>query len=178
MRNASVIVKSQITGTPRWDFDLKSLNASLKSTVDMAFVRRWTQSPSSTSPPQQTQILKTWSSITPGKCLLPFIFRQLHPDYRDKYLDFTMQNNGITIITKKTEKYCSIKSNSCTLNNPKKYSCYGLKKIDTRNLITKKHSCGSKISLPPHNFSNGLSLKGTGELRAELNLYKYSTVQK
>ena len=31
---------------------------------------------------------------------------------------------------------------------------------------------------PPHNFSNGLSLKGTGELRAELNLYKYSTVQK
>ena len=31
---------------------------------------------------------------------------------------------------------------------------------------------------PPHNFSNGPSLKGTGELRAELNLYNYSTVQK
>ena len=31
---------------------------------------------------------------------------------------------------------------------------------------------------PPHNFSNGPSLKGTGELRAELNLYKYSAVQK
>ena len=32
--------------------------------------------------------------------------------------------------------------------NPKKYSCYGLKKIYTRNLITKKNSCGSKIPLP------------------------------
>ena len=42
--------------------------------------------------------------------------------------------------------------------NAKKYSCYGLKKIHTRNLITKKNSCGSKIPLPPHNFSNGPSL--------------------
>ena len=44
-------------------------------------------------------------------------------------------------------------------NNPKKFSCYGLKKIHTRNLI--KNSCGSKISLPPppkKNFSNGPSL--------------------
>ena len=32
-----------------------------------------------------------------------------------------------------------------------------LKKIDTRNLITKKNSCGSKIP-PPQNFSNGPSL--------------------
>ena len=40
---------------------------------------------------------------------------------------------------------------------PKKYSCKGLKKIHTRNLITKKNSCGSKIP-PPHNFSNGVSL--------------------
>ena len=32
------------------------------------------------------------------------------------------------------------------------------KKTHTRNLITKKNSCGSKIALPPHNFSNGLSL--------------------
>ena len=33
------------------------------------------------------------------------------------------------------------------------------KKIHTRNLITKKNSCGSKIPLPPpHNFSNGPSL--------------------
>ena len=43
----------------------------------------------------------------------------------------------------------------------KKYSCYGLKKILTRNLITKNNSCGSKIPLPPpHYFSNGPSLKG------------------
>ena len=51
---------------------LKSLNASLTSTVNMAFVRRLISipSPPSTSPPQQTQILKTWSSITPGKVLI------------------------------------------------------------------------------------------------------------
>ena len=47
--------------------------------------------------------------------------------------------------------------NLCTLINSKKYSCYALKKIHTRNLITKKNSCGSKIPLPPHNFSNGPS---------------------
>ena len=51
--------------------------------------------------------------------------------------------------------------NSCTPINPKKYSRYGLKKIHTRNLITKKNSCGSKIPPPPHNFSNGRSLKVT-----------------
>ena len=39
--------------------------------------------------------------------------------------------------------------NSCTPINPKTYSCYGLKKIYTRNLVTKKNSCGSKIPLPP-----------------------------
>ena len=39
--------------------------------------------------------------------------------------------------------------NSCTPINPKKYSCYGLKKIHTKNLITKKNSYGSKIPLPP-----------------------------
>ena len=44
-------------------------------------------------------------------------------------------------------------------NYPKKYSCKGLKKIHTRNLITKKNSCGSKIPLPPNNFSNGPSLR-------------------
>ena len=47
--------------------------------------------------------------------------------------------------------------NSHTPINPRKYSCYGLKKIHTRNMITKKNSCGSKIP-PPHNFSNGPSL--------------------
>ena len=40
------------------------------------------------------------------------------------------------------------KKNSWTPINPKKYSCYGLKKIHTRSLITKKYSCGSKIPLP------------------------------
>ena len=52
-----------------------------------------------------------------------------------------------------------MKKNSCTPINPKKYSCYGLKKIHTRNLITKKNSCGSKIPPPPHNISNGPSLR-------------------
>ena len=33
------------------------------------------------------------------------------------------------------------------------------KKIHTWNLIAKNNSCGSKIPLPPHNFSNGPSLK-------------------
>ena len=48
--------------------------------------------------------------------------------------------------------------NSFTPINPKKFSCYDLKKIHTRNFITKKNSCGSKIPLPHHNFSNGPSL--------------------
>ena len=52
-----------------------------------------------------------------------------------------------------------MKKNSCTPINPKKYSCCGLKKIHTRNLITKKNSCGSKIPLPPDKFSNGPSLR-------------------
>ena len=45
--------------------------------------------------------------------------------------------------------------NSCTPINPKKYSYCGLKKIHTRNLITRKNSCGSKIPHSLHNFSNG-----------------------
>ena len=45
------------------------------------------------------------------------------------------------------------KKNSCTPINPKKYSCYGLKKVHTRNLITKKNSCDLKIPhLPPLTF--------------------------
>ena len=56
-----------------------------------------------------------------------------------------------------------MKKNSCTPINPKKYSCYGLKKIHTRNLITKKNSCLSKIPHPPHNFSNGPSLRVDGK---------------
>ena len=42
-------------------------------------------------------------------------------------------------------RYNQMKKNSCTPINPKKYSCHGLKKIHTRNLITKKNSCGSKM---------------------------------
>ena len=45
-----------------------------------------------------------------------------------------------------------MKKNSCMPIDPKKYSCYGLKKIHTRNLITKKYSYGSKIPLPPLTF--------------------------
>ena len=45
--------------------------------------------------------------------------------------------------------------------NTKKYSCNGLNKIHAKNLITKKNSCSSKIPLPPHNFSNGPSLRQT-----------------
>ena len=59
--------------------------------------------------------------------------------------------------------------NSCTPINPKKYSCYGLKKIHTRNLITKRNSCGSKIPLPPpppHNFSNRPSLNSDEKPRS------------
>ena len=39
--------------------------------------------------------------------------------------------------------------NSCTPINPKKYSCYGLKKIHTRNLITKKKFLRLGNSPPP-----------------------------
>ena len=42
-----------------------------------------------------------------------------------------------------------MKKNSCTPVNRKKHSCYGLKKIHTRKLITTKNSCGSKILQPP-----------------------------
>ena len=44
-------------------------------------------------------------------------------------------------------------------NNPKKYSCYGLKKIHTRNLIKKFLRLENFPSPPPPtNFSNGPSL--------------------
>ena len=57
----------------------------------------------------------------------------------------------------------------------KKYSCYGLKKILTSSLITKKNSCGSKIPLPPpHNFSKGPSLtkshNGTDARNSDVSL--------
>ena len=54
-----------------------------------------------------------------------------------------------------------MKKNSCTPINPRKYSCYGLKKNSYKEFDNEKNSCGSKILLPPtpHNFSNGPSLK-------------------
>ena len=42
-----------------------------------------------------------------------------------------------------------IKKNSCTPINRKKYSCKGLKKIHTRNLITKKKFLRIENSPPP-----------------------------
>ena len=68
-----------------------------------------------------------------------------------------MGGGGAGEVPKKFSRKAKLnEKNSCTPINPKKYSCYGLKKIHTRNLITKKNSCGSKIPLPPlHNFFNG-----------------------
>ena len=51
-----------------------------------------------------------------------------------------------------------MKKNSCTPINPKTYSCYDLKTIHTRNLITKKIPASRKFSSAPHNFSKGPSL--------------------
>ena len=74
----------------------------------------------------------------------------------------------------------NLKKNSRTPSNPKKYSCYGLKKIHTRNLITKKNSCGPKVPLPPppppppHNCFNGPSLNIVGRFRLNNTLiYSY-----
>ena len=40
--------------------------------------------------------------------------------------------------------------NSCMPINPKKYSCYGLKKKSYKEFYNRKNSCGSKIPPPPH----------------------------
>ena len=80
---------------------------------------------------------------------------------RDGPLENLWGGGGCGRSTKKYSRKGKLNDkNSCTPINPKKYSCYGLKKIHTRNLITKGNSCGSKIPLsppPPHNFSNGPS---------------------
>ena len=57
-----------------------------------------------------------------------------------------------------------MKKKSCTPINRKKYSCKGPKKIHTRNVITKKIPAAQKFPSPPHNFSNGPSLKSTEKL--------------
>ena len=51
-----------------------------------------------------------------------------------------------------------MKKKSCTPINPKKYSCYCLKKNHTRNLMTKKIPAARKFPSPPHNLSDGPSL--------------------
>ena len=60
-----------------------------------------------------------------------------------------MEGRGGRSTKKNSRKGKLNEKNSCTPINPKKYSCYSLKKIHTRNLITKKNSYGSKIPLPP-----------------------------
>ena len=50
-----------------------------------------------------------------------------------------------------------MKKNSCTPINPKKYSCYGLKKIPAAR---KFPSLPPSPPPPSHNFSNGPSLSG------------------
>ena len=54
-----------------------------------------------------------------------------------------------------------MKKNSCTPINPKKYSCYGLKKFIQGIWWRKKIPAARKFRSPPptpHNFSNGQSL--------------------
>ena len=52
-----------------------------------------------------------------------------------------------------------MKKNSCMPINPKKYSCYGLKKNSYKDFDNEKKFLQRKNSPPPYNFSNGLSLK-------------------
>ena len=53
-----------------------------------------------------------------------------------------------------------MKKNSCTPINPKKYSCFGLKKNSYKEFDNAKKFLRLENSPPsPHNFSNGPSLK-------------------
>ena len=51
-----------------------------------------------------------------------------------------------------------MKKNSCKPINPKKYSCYGLKKNSYEEFDTNKKFLRLEHSPSPYNFSNGLSL--------------------
>ena len=54
------------------------------------------------------------------------------------------------------------KKKSCTPVNPKKYSCYRLKKNSYKEFDDeKKIPAARKFPPPPHNFSNGPSLTRT-----------------
>ena len=98
-----------------------------------------------------------WHLKTAG---LPMIWKDQSATFPTKGRTIRKLMGGGRSTKKYSRKAKLNEKNSCTPINPKKYSCYGLKKIHTRNLITKKNSCCSKIPLPPrHNFSNGPSLK-------------------
>ena len=51
-----------------------------------------------------------------------------------------------------------MKKNSCKPINPKKYSCYGLKKNSYKEFDTNKKFLRLEHSPSSYNFSNGLSL--------------------
>ena len=51
-----------------------------------------------------------------------------------------------------------MKKNSCTLINPKKYSCYGLKKNSCKEFDNEKNFRRLENSPHPYKFSNGPSL--------------------
>ena len=58
----------------------------------------------------------------------------------------------------------------------KKYSCYGLKKIHRRNLITKKNSCGSKIFSSPHPAPPPLPLPAKFPTGPSLRIHYWKTL--
>ena len=64
-----------------------------------------------------------------------------------------MGGGGAEVQEKYSRKGKLNEKNSRTPINPKKYSCYGLKKIHTRNLITKKIPAARKFPSPKKNFS-------------------------
>ena len=63
---------------------------------------------------------------------------------------------AVEVQKKYSRKGKANEKNSCTLINPKRYSRYGLKK-----LIQGIPAARKSPSPPPHNFSNGPSLKAT-----------------
>ena len=68
------------------------------------------------------------------------------------------------------------KKNSCTPINPKKYSCYGLKKFIQGIWWRKKIPAARKFPSPspsPHNFSNGPSLRAHSLLLAVHGMFQH-----
>ena len=71
---------------------------------------------------------------------------------RDGPLENSWGGGGSRYEKKNSRKGKLNEKNSCTPINPKKYSCYGLKKIHTRNLITKKIPAARKFPSPAITF--------------------------